>query len=157
LMSSVGKLAGYMNDTLDLFENIITESKTIKIPSDWVEAFDNLNIYSKEIRFIPMQEGNQGEVINNNSVVNNPTTALSYTPTQVSRPWERPVVPTATTPVNSGKKPGSVSIRDVMGKVYPNQPQYNQHQQGRGHLPSWDPRNNTRGMNVQSGGRSSLF
>lgn len=54
-------LTGRLNELWDLYGKFIDEENMIRFNMDWVDGFDNLQAYKKEIMMIPSQRGNEGE------------------------------------------------------------------------------------------------
>lgn len=81
LMLAVKSLASDINTVIDAYEQFIPEANTYKYNDEWVETFDNLSQLLGEIRSIPMQAGNEGEVVNKVDTSHVQNTGL-VTPTQ---------------------------------------------------------------------------
>ncbi len=62
LMKGFMSVAGPLNDLVALFNNQIDDAQTLEFDSEWVEAFDNLEALLPQVRMIPMQTGNEGQV-----------------------------------------------------------------------------------------------
>lgn len=60
LMRTVMGVASRMNDVLELFGEMIDNGDQLVFNSDWVTAFENLEVMLPQIRMIPMQAGNEG-------------------------------------------------------------------------------------------------
>lgn len=60
LMRTSAKLASRLNDILILYKDFIDEGEKVMFDSDWMEAFQDLNSLTPEIRKIPVQFGNDG-------------------------------------------------------------------------------------------------
>lgn len=90
LMKTAANIAARINTILDLFENEIESSESIRFNSDWLTYFDNLDIFTSEIRAVPMQAGNEGAVpIDPSRAVNAETpikTPELIAPTAISYP-----------------------------------------------------------------------
>jgi hypothetical protein len=63
LMLAVKSLASDINTVIDGYEQFIPDALSYKYEDEWVETFDNLSQLLGEIRSIPMQAGNEGEVV----------------------------------------------------------------------------------------------
>lgn len=62
LMKGYMGIASKINDVVELFKDTMEGAEHLISNSDWVEVFDNLSCMIAEIRKIPMQAGNEGEV-----------------------------------------------------------------------------------------------
>lgn len=62
LMGAVLGIGSKMNDILELFGKLIDSSDQLVFESEWVEAFENLNVMLPQIRQIPVQQGNEGKI-----------------------------------------------------------------------------------------------
>ena len=61
LMASYAQVASKLNDILDTYKNMFEDYDSLYIASDWIDGMKNLESFDAEIRFIPMQKGNEGE------------------------------------------------------------------------------------------------
>lgn len=80
-----------LNEIVRIYGNLIDGDNLVTFNMDWVDGFDNLNTYKKEIALIPSQRGNEGEI--EAKATNGPAAALS--PAAVAGPATLP----ATAPV----------------------------------------------------------
>lgn len=62
LMKSSCNIASRLNDILLTYKDFIDNHEELMFDSDWVEAFENLDDLSSEIRKIPVQYGNDGSI-----------------------------------------------------------------------------------------------
>lgn len=95
LMKTFMGVASKINDIIELFKDKIEGAEVLITSSDWVDVFDNLACMISEIRKIPMQSGNEGEV--KKTEVAQPQAAqqapaLAYQPAPVAQPIYQPQV-----------------------------------------------------------------
>ena len=62
LMKAMANVASPLNDVIELFADKFDDPEDLKFDSDWVETFENLDVMIPQIRSIPMQAGNEGNV-----------------------------------------------------------------------------------------------
>lgn len=60
LMKSVLGLASPLNDTVELFSNVIDNYNDLIFEGSWVESFENIDTLLAASRSVPMQHGNEG-------------------------------------------------------------------------------------------------
>lgn len=62
LMRAVGAVASPINDVVEMFRKHLDKADELEFDDEWVQAFDNLDALTPEVRAIPMQAGNEGAV-----------------------------------------------------------------------------------------------
>ena len=60
LLRSALRVAGAINDLVEMYGSFIDDSDALRFPADWVEVFDELDGLAGEIRRTPPQAGNDG-------------------------------------------------------------------------------------------------
>lgn len=71
LLRSVAKVASRLNDLISVYRDFIDDADQLMFDSEWLEYFRDLNDLIPEIRKIPVQHGNDGEL----SVIEEPKAA----------------------------------------------------------------------------------
>lgn len=110
LMMAAAGVASAINGVVELFGNVLVNKEELIIPDDWADDFDNLAGLVNDIRMIPMQAGNEGNVKDAPAAVvaevAAPEAEWRKTATAVApgRPWEAPPV-AAVQPVATHHRP----------------------------------------------------
>lgn len=60
LMQSSAAISMRINDVIDSYKDFISNADSLRINSDWVDEFLNLEAYERDIRMIPALPGNEG-------------------------------------------------------------------------------------------------
>lgn len=77
LLRTSANVAGRINELWGIYEKfIVDEANVIRFDMDWVDDFENLAEYKKEIAMIPSQRGNEGERDDANVVDVKPTVSV---------------------------------------------------------------------------------
>jgi hypothetical protein len=63
LMHSVMALIGPFNELTELFRNVMDNPDELKFEDVWAPIFDNLTVMENKIRMVPMQPGNDGDIV----------------------------------------------------------------------------------------------
>lgn len=112
LMRAVLAVASPLNDVIERFRNQLeADPDSLVFPSDWVEAFDNLEAFRNEVRAIPMQAGNEGatkaaEPAQTGGVHPAPAPALAPAAAPAAPPvWAPPPIQQPTTPFMGQQSP----------------------------------------------------
>jgi len=103
-------IAGRLNELWSLYGKFINNENVIDFNLEWVDEFDNLDSYKKEIMMIPSQRGNEGEPDTKPAPVKQSVpmvTATALNPAPVPAPVQEqqfverrhPVQSTQTTPI----------------------------------------------------------
>lgn len=113
LMKSMLVIAAPLNAIIELFRNQFDEGEAddLLFNDEWVEVFDNLAVMKNEIRAIPMQDGNDGSVID---VDGTPGATPLVTAAPTAAPVHAPAGPT----------PGSMHAQIYGAPVAPVQAPY---------------------------------
>jgi hypothetical protein len=64
LMKTSGVIASRLNEIMKLYEEFIDEEERMLFDMDWTEAFNDLSIMRSQIRLVPPQAGNSGQLEN---------------------------------------------------------------------------------------------
>lgn len=62
LLLAVLGLASHINALVDDYGDVLEDIKTLRYDDEWVTALDNLAQFTNELRLLPMQAGNEGQV-----------------------------------------------------------------------------------------------
>lgn len=97
LLKTSALIAGRINELWEIYEKfIVDESNVIRFDMSWVEDFDNLADFKKEIAMIPSQRGNEGERDTPAAPVDKPSMAVSGkvfdVPVSQPRPTPTPTI-----------------------------------------------------------------
>ena len=117
LMKTVLNLASNLNDVFELFKDKLDGFDKLIFDSEWVEGFNDLNVFQNEIRLIPTQAGNEGE----SKKLEQPivqANMINYTPPAPSLPTAgRSIAPPVNVPANSIPQLSLVPQTTSSGKV----------------------------------------
>jgi hypothetical protein len=96
LMKSSCNVASRLNDILLTYKDFIDNYEELMFDSDWIEAFENLDDLSSEIRKIPVQYGNDGSISTTTELPNTPMPVpapVQQQPVQVQQPYPQNNIP----------------------------------------------------------------
>ena len=101
LLNTSAGLAERINMLQDLYKEFLNPDNLIEFNMDWVEGFNNLEQYRKEIMMIPSQRGNEGvnEVATVETPVESTKPTVTINPTALATPAARPTPAPAPVPV----------------------------------------------------------
>lgn len=137
-MRAFGNVAGPINDLVDNFRNVLLDPEACEFDAEWVEAFENLDTMSAQIRMIPKLDGNEGTE----------SKAPSATPSAQSvqmTAGQQPIAPAASAPAAAAAPQGNLNL--PWSTVPGTAPQVQTHQPAVGsHLQQ---QNNTMGNHLQ--------
>jgi hypothetical protein len=95
-MKSSCNVASRLNDILLTYKDFIDNYEELMFDSDWIEAFENLDDLSSEIRKIPVQYGNDGSISTTTELPNTPMPVpapVQQQPVQVQQPYPQNNIP----------------------------------------------------------------
>lgn len=95
LMKSSCNVASRLNDILLTYKDFIDNYEELMFDSDWIEAFENLDDLTSEIRKIPVQYGNDGTISKPADLPNTPmpVPAPVQQPMQMQPQYQQPQQP----------------------------------------------------------------
>ena len=84
LLKTAANIASRLNDIIVMYKDYIDESDKLTFDSDWLEHFDDLNALLPEIRSIPVQYGNDGNINDDNDVLK----PIAQAPAAIEQPYQ---------------------------------------------------------------------
>lgn len=130
LLNTSAGLAERINTLQDLYKEFLNPDNLIEFNMDWVDGFNNLEQYRKEIMMIPSQRGNEGvnEAVKAEAPVETSKPTVTINPGALATPAARPAPTPSPAPapvIQPAPTPASSIYGDAvrpLASQYPNAP-----------------------------------